>query len=324
MSTEPQGRRNNSMTLITEMMERPLDPGYAAAAERRQQSGLPAATGIRSPLLIIVAILIGALLGASALALRTPTTAASKIKADLVNRIDDRRAHADTQTQLIDTLRTQINTAQAAALSAQSQTALAAELSKLELAAGTVPVTGPGLVLTVDDAPTKAEPVAPDANAPAAIGPDQGKVTAKDLQIIVNGLWEAGGEAISINGHRLTSRSAIRAAGAAILVDYRPLTRPYVISVIGDPGSLGVEFADNNGGSYLQSLASNYQIRGDIQNRASLVVPGEPTLSVQIAQPVQSAVPTASVTRRPITPGRSPTVTSPSPSKTPRPTETSP
>ncbi len=324
MSTEPQGRRDNSMTLITEMMERPLDPGYAAAAQRRQQSGLPAATGIRSPLLIIVAILIGALLGASALALRTPTTAASKIKQDLVNRIEDRRAHADAQTRLIDTLRTQINIAQAAALSAQSQTGLADELSKLELAAGTVPVTGPGLVLTVDDAPAKAEPVAPDANAPAATGPDQGKVTAKDLQIIVNGLWEAGAEAISINGHRLTSRSAIRAAGAAILVDYRPLTRPYVISVIGDPGSLGVEFADNNGGSYLQSLSSNYQIRGDIQNRASLVVPGEPTLSVQKAQPVESAVATPSATGRPTAPGGSATTTSPSPTKTPRTTETSP
>jgi uncharacterized protein YlxW (UPF0749 family) len=324
MSTEPQGRRNNSMTLITEMMERPLDPGYAAAAERRQQGGQPAATGVRSPLLIIVAVLIGALLGASALALRTPSTAASKIKADLVSRIDQRRAHVDAQSQLINTLRTQINTAQAAALSAQAQSGLAVELSTLELAAGTVPVTGPGLVLTVDDAATKAEPVAPDANAPAAVVPDQGAVTAKDLQIIVNGLWEAGGEAISINGHRLTSRSAIRSAGAAILVDYRPLTRPYVINVIGDPSSLSVEFADNNGGSYLQSLTSNYQIRGDIQNRASLLVPGEPTLSVLIAQPVAPAVPTATPTGRPTASRGAAVVPSPSPTNTPLPTETSP
>jgi len=324
MSTPQQGRHENSMTLLTEMMERPLDPGYAAAAERRQQSGLPAATGIRSPLLIIVAVLIGALLGASALALRTPTTATSKVKADLVNRIDQSRAHVDAQTHLIDTLRTQINAAQAAALSAESQTVLAAELSQLELAAGTVPVTGPGLVLTIDDAPTKAEPVAPDANAQAVTGPDPGKVTATDLQIIVNGLWEAGGEAISINGHRLTTRSAIRAAGAAILVDYRPLTRPYVISVIGDPGSLGVEFADNNGGSYLQSLTSNYQIRGDIQNRSSLVVPGEPTLSVQSAEPVPTAVATSAATGRPATPRSSIATTDPSPSGTPRTTETSP
>jgi uncharacterized protein YlxW (UPF0749 family) len=324
MSTRPAGRRDDSMTLITEMMERPLDPGYAAAAERRRSSGLPAATGLRSPLLIIVAILIGGLLGASALALRAPTTAASQIKQDLVHRIEDKRAHADAQTRLIATLRTQINTAQAAALSEQSQTGLAAELSKLELAAGTVSLAGPGLVLSVDDAPTKAEPIAPDANPRTATGPDQGKVTAKDLQVIVNGLWQAGGEAISINDHRLTTRSAIRSAGAAILVDYRPLTRPYVITAIGDPGSLMVQFADNNGGSYLQSLMNNYQIRSDIQNRTSVVIPGEPTLSLQKAQPVKSAVTSPAATGRPTTPAGTTTTTKPSPTIAPRTTETSP
>ena len=288
MSTRPTGRPDNSMTLITEMMERPLDPGYAAAAERRQGSGLPAATGLRSPTLIIAAILIGALLGISALALRPP--AANKVKSDLVARIEDRRAHADSQTRRIDTLRSEINAAQAAALTAESQTGLAAELSQLELAAGTVPVTGPGLVLTVDDAPAQPAAIAPDADPRTATGPDQGKVIARDLQIIVNGLWDGGAEAISINGHRLTSRAAIRSAGEAILVNYRPLTRPYVITAIGDPGGLGVEFADNSGGSYLQSLKSNYQIRGDIKTVPSVLVPGEPTLSLQEARPVESAV----------------------------------
>src|SRR5665647_2810236 len=144
MSSGRQGRPDDSMTLITEMMERPLDPGYAAAAEHRQASGLAAATGLRGPTLIIAAVLIGVLLGASALALRAPTTAASKIKQDLVGRIEDRRAHADAQTRRIATLRNEINTAQAAALSQQSETALSTDLSNLELAAGTVPVTGRG------------------------------------------------------------------------------------------------------------------------------------------------------------------------------------
>jgi uncharacterized protein YlxW (UPF0749 family) len=278
------------MTLITEMMERPLDPGYAAAAERRQESGLPVATGLRSPLLITVAILIGALLSVSALALRAPTTASNKIRLSLVSRIETARAHADAQTQVIASLRQQIDSAQAEALSLQNQTGLTAELARLALATGTVPATGPGLVLTIDDAETKAEPVVPDANPQNATGPDQGKVLAKDLQIIVNGLWDAGAEAISINGHRLTSRAAIRSAGAAILVDYRPLTRPYVITAIGDGANLGVEFADNSGGSYLQSLTNNYKIRADIQSRKTVVIPGEPTLSVLHARPVSSAV----------------------------------
>jgi uncharacterized protein YlxW (UPF0749 family) len=303
------------MTLINEVMQRPLDPGYAAAAESRQRSGLPAAPGHRSPMLVIFAVLIGVLLATSAMALRAPTTTASKIKSDLVGRIEISRAHADAQTRRIAELRTEIDKAQAAALSQQSQTGLAAELARLELASGTVSVTGPGLVLTVDDAAAPVDPKNPAVDPGTATGPDQGKVIARDLQIVVNGLWAAGAEAISVNGHRLTSRSAIRFAGEAILVDYRPLARPYSIAAIGDPSSLSVEFADNDGGSYLQSLKTNYQIRADIQERDSVEVPGGPALSLQQAQPVESArtktSPATTPARTTATTARQPTETAP-------------
>jgi uncharacterized protein YlxW (UPF0749 family) len=240
-------------------------------------------------MLVIFALLIGAVLATSALALRAPTTSASQVKSALVGRIEASRAHADAQNRLIARLRNEINTAQATALSQQSQSGLAADLSRLELDTGTVPVTGPGLVLTLDDAPAQANANA-NVDPRLATAPDQGKVIARDLQIIVNGLWQAGAEAISVNGHRLTARAAIRFAGEAILVDYRPLVRPYVITAIGDPGSLSVEFAGNEGGSYLQFIKSNDGIRGDIQARDPVVIPGEPALSLQEAQPVQSSV----------------------------------
>jgi uncharacterized protein YlxW (UPF0749 family) len=306
------------MTLITEMMNRPLDPGYAAAAESRQKAGLSPATGHRSPLLVLVAVLIGALLTTSAMALRAPSTGANTIKSDLVRRIEASRAVADARTGVIADLRRQIDAAQAAALGQQNQSALATELSRLALLAGTVTVTGPGVVLTVDDAPV--DPKNP-VGAPLGGGSDQGKVNSRDLQIIVNGLWEAGAEAISINGHRLTSRSAIRFAGKAILVSYKPLVRPYVITAIGDPGSLGVEFADNSGGGHLQLLKNNYGILGDIQDDDALEVPGEPTLSLRNAQPVQSAV-----TKKASQPTAPPRATAPIPTRTtaPQTTETSP
>ena len=307
------------MTLLTEMMERPLDPGYAAAAEKRQRSGLPPATGHRSPLLVIVAVLIGALLAISALALRVPETTASSAKAYLVSRIEAMRAHAEGQTRLIATARREIDNAQAAALGRQSETLLAEELSRLELAAGTVPVTGPGLVLTVDDAAAEAGLKNPNVDPLAGAVPDLGKVMATDLQRIVNGLWQSGAEAISVNGHRLTSRAAIRFAGAAILVDYRPLTRPYVITAIGDAGALNADFAAGDGGSYLKSLEANYKIRGEIKERDSVVVPGEPALSLRMAKPVQSAV-----TRQTPIPTTAPTTTAPTTKPAPQPTETSP
>ena len=306
------GRLDESMTLITEMMERPLDPGYAVAAETRRKSGLPPATGHHSVLLVLVAVLIGVLLAVSALSLRTPTIAAGNIKLDLVARIEAVRAHADVQTRLIATLRDQIDTAQAVVLSQQSQTQLADELSRLEAAAGTVPVTGPGLVLTVDDAPTEAS--LKDVDPAAVIGPNLTKVFDTDLQIIVNGLWRAGAEAISINGNRLTVRTAIRSAGEAILVNTRGLTRPYVITAIGDPASLRVEFADNDGGSHLQSLKDNEKIRGDLQEHDSVVVPGEPALSLRAAKPFQSAV-----TRQTPIPTTAPTTSAPTTKYAPQP-----
>jgi uncharacterized protein YlxW (UPF0749 family) len=314
MTSGPLGRPDESMTLINEVMQRPLDPGYAAAADSRQQSGLPPATGHRSPLLVVIAVLIGVLLATSALALRAPETSASRVKTYLVGRIEAIRGQAEAQTRLIARVQGEIDNAQAAALSRQSETLLADELSRLELAAGTVPVTGPGLVLTVDDAAAEAGLKNPNVDPGAVTGPDLTKVFATDLQIIVNGLWQAGAEAISVNGHRLTSRTAIRSAGEAILVDYRPLTRPYVITAIGDPSSLSVKFADNDGGSHLQSLKANYRIRGDILERDPVVVPGEPALSLEQARPVRSAI-----TKQTPVPTSS-TATSP----TPQTTETSP
>ena len=130
---------------------------------------------------------------------------------------------------------------------------------------------------------------------------------------------QAGAEAISVNGHRLTSWAAIRFAGAAILVDYRPLTRPYVITAIGDPGSLSADFAAGDGGSYLKSLEVNYKIRGDIKERDSVVVPGEPALSLRMATPVQSAV-----TRQTTNPTTAPPTTARTTKPAPQTTETSP
>lgn len=275
-------------------------------------------------MLVVVAVLIGALLAISALALRVPEPSATSVKTYLVSRIEAVRADAEAQTRLIDTVRREVDNAQAAALSRQSETLLAAELSRLELAAGTVPVTGPGLVLTVDDAAAGVGLKNPNVDPLAATTPDQGKVIARDLQIIVNGLWQAGAEAISVNGHRLTSRAAIRFAGAAILVDYRPLTRPYLITAIGDPGSLNADFAAGDGGSYLKSLEANYKIRGDIKERDSVVVPGEPALSLRMAKPVQSAVTrqTPNLTTAPTT--TAPTTTAPTKKPAPQTTETSP
>ncbi len=104
---------------------------------------------------------------------------------------------------------------------------------------GAVPLHGPGFTLTLDDAPASGSDDAAEGGQA-----DEGRVLAKDLQYVTNALWESGAEAVSINGKRLTATSAIRFAGSALVVDYRPLTRPYVVTALGDPKRFPAAFAD--------------------------------------------------------------------------------
>jgi uncharacterized protein YlxW (UPF0749 family) len=126
-------------------------------------------------------------------------------------------------------------------------------------AAGTVPVTGPGMVVTVDDAP--------DATS------DRQRVYDQDLQKLVNGLWAAGAEAVSVNGQRISSLTAIRLAGQAITVNFRSLRRPYVVSAIGDPDELPARFVDTAGGTWWLNLKQVYGLRFDLSSADSLRLP---------------------------------------------------
>lgn len=273
------------MALITDLMERPLDPGYAAEAERRRAAGLRPSAGTHTPVVVVAALLIGFLLVTAALSLRVPATAASKAKAQLIGEIQSRRAAGDQHAARIADLRSQIDQLQGAALAGRSQQALARRLSAAEFAAGTVPARGPGLRLTIDDAASDAGAADGDANPRTSTGDDSGRVLSRDVQYLVNSLWQAGAEAISINGQRLTAQSAIRFAGQAILVDYRPLTRPYVITAIGDPDAMPRAFQNGDGGAYLTTLEQQFHIRGDLAVEQDLQVPGSSSVGTRLATP---------------------------------------
>jgi uncharacterized protein YlxW (UPF0749 family) len=287
------------MTLITSMMERPLDPGYAAAAERRAARGEPPGTGFATPTVLVAMALAGLVFAVGALALRTPSTAAAGAKANLVEQIEARREAADRQEAAVRALQAQVAELQSRALGGD-QPGLQERLASLSLVSGADAVTGPGLRVVLDNAPGADENSA-DGNPRTAAGNEEGRVYSKDLQIVVNGLWEAGAEAVAVNGQRLTSRSAIRFAGEAILVNYRPLARPYTITAIGDGADLQAEFADNDGGAYARALHDNYGIRVSIDPATKLTVPAATSLTV-----THASVPRPSATSTPSTSETSP------------------
>jgi uncharacterized protein YlxW (UPF0749 family) len=270
------------MTLLTSILERPLDPGYAAAADRREAAGQPRSTGTRTQTVLVATIVTGLLLSLGALALRRPSTSVQKARTELISQVESRRTAVDRQSAQLHTLQDQVDSLQAEALTAGQGDQAKQRLAVLGLAAGADAVTGPGIRLVIDDAPDNGKGSA-DANPRTQAESDDGKVLSKDLQVVVNGLWQAGAEAIAVNGQRLTSQSAIRFAGEAILVNFRPLTRPYTITAIGGSNALQSAFAETDGGSYLRALQDTYGIRASMGAVKSLTLPAAASLTVRSA-----------------------------------------
>lgn len=292
---QPTSRRvDASMTLLTELLERPLDGGYARAAQRRGATGGPGSTGERSGLFVLTLLVIGLVLGASASALRSSATARSDSRTGLIKQIEAARESVDDKAAQVTALNAEIADRDAqllASMSLQQST----EMQLYTLTTGAVPVHGPGLVVTIDDAPRSAGEGS-NSDPRSAGRAEDGVVRARDLQIIVNGLWAAGAEAVMINGQRLTATSAIRFAGQAIIVNYRPLVRPYVISAIGDPTSLPARFADGTGGAYIATLKGTYGIVVDAQRVERVSLPAAASVRIRVAQPAATTASTSTPT----------------------------
>ena len=269
-----------SMTLLREVMERPLDPGYAVAAARRTESDRPTRRAL--VVTLVLALVCGALASRSILELRRPQPGAAQARAGLQAQVRQRTAALDAQQKQLDQLRAEVARLQGLAVGGQAGTQLAERARLLELLAAETPVTGPGLQITLADAPASSASGS-GADPRQGTTPDQGRVLDRDLQSVVNGLWAAGAEAVSVNGQRLTARSAIRYAGQAILVDFRPLVPPYVVSAVGDAAGLQTRFATGAAGAYLQALRDNYDVQAAIVPSANLKLPGAGGSSTRFA-----------------------------------------
>ena len=196
------------MDLLNEIIRHPVDPDYA---DRCRQAARPHR---RWPLTVVV-IMIGAMLAVAALQTTRSAPAVETERRELISRIQAGEAEQDRLRARIDSLSVEITGVRSTALGADTSTKDSSRRDRPPGVGGREhPVTGPGLIITVDDAPS--------ANRDA-----RDRVLDTDLQMLANGLWKAGAEAIDINGHRLSNLTAIRSAGDAITVDYRSLTRPY-------------------------------------------------------------------------------------------------
>lgn len=268
------------MSLLSDLFAgKVLDPGYAEAAARRAAAGeeAPRRGRFRHGGVLLVLALVGLLAAVAVAEVRRSEPLAQEQRSRLIGEIRTRTAESDALQRRLDRLRAETERQRVAAL-ARSQAGREArqDLAAASAAAAAAPASGPGLVLTLADAEPKDGP---------RRRADDGRVYDQDLQVLVNGLWAAGATAIGINGLRLTPTTAIRTAGEAILVDYRPLTGPYEVTALGDRDRVAEVLRGSAAGRRMRDLKERYGIRYDVRGTRSARLPAAGALQLRHARP---------------------------------------
>lgn len=109
--------------------------------------------------------------------------------------------------------------------------------SELQMLVGELPVTGPGVKITLRDA----DYIPSEENA------NQYIVHDRHVQLVINELYSAGAKAIAINGQRLHKDSYVTCIGPVISVDGNQYPAPFSIEAIGNPETLQVSLELTNG-----------------------------------------------------------------------------
>lgn len=261
---DPAPRRlDASMDLLNNLRRDALDPSYVDAA---QQHGPRRRGVVLFPALLVVGLLFGL---AVASTWRTAPAAAQERRAVIdritttETRLDELRRQAATLNRETRELRRSAGTL----TSAQQRL-----VDQLGPTTGADSVVGPAVRLVVDD---------------GTDGVKGSRVVDADLRMAANGLWAAGAEAVSINGHRLSARTAIRNAGGAITVDYRSLTRPYTLEAVGNADAIKGRFAATDGGRWLAGLKQHYGVPWGLHVAGQVTLPPDPGLGVERATTVR-------------------------------------
>jgi len=275
------------MSLLVDLLTGAVDQAYAEARGRDR----PAAYGARRRVLVAALLVpVGVCAGTAVAQVRGRSSSTSDARRILVADAQRQTAGSDALSRSATGLRAQVSRAREQALGNDARgRSVAAGLADLEVVSGAVPVSGPGLRVTLDDAHPPAGTAVPGAatatDPRAKQGASDGRVQDRDVQALVNGLWAAGAEAVTVNDLRLSSGTAIRSAGSAILVDFRPLSPPYVVRALGNPNTLESAFADGAAARKLSTDTSLYGFGFDIARADRLHLPAAGAADLHDAVP---------------------------------------
>jgi uncharacterized protein YlxW (UPF0749 family) len=218
--------------------------------------------------LVPVTALLAGLLFATTAATANGTDLRAGRRTQLTDLISAERRTVDAQERTAAALRAAVARVQAAA--AASNSLVAAERAKgdaLALAAGLVAVTGPGVTVSLDDAPRK------QGVPPASDNPDDLVVHQQDVQAVVNALWAGGAEAMTLMGQRVISTSAVRCVGNTVVLHGRVYSPPFVVSAIGDPDRLKASLDEEPGVRFFRTFVDRYGLGYSVRSPGTLDLP---------------------------------------------------
>ncbi len=182
-----------------------------------------------------------------------------------------RDARQDLEAQVAQLSRRLAEFETAAAQRKSSDEALMRELESLRIAAGLVPLAGPGITISLEDGTASVAGQAPPV------------VQYVDLVSIVNELYAAGAEGVAVSGTRVTATTGLSQVGGTIIADQHRLSAPYVVAAIGAPETL--EGALRIRGGVVDGL-KGLGLRIAIARRSQLTVPAGRLLpALRVAHP---------------------------------------
>lgn len=155
-------------------------------------------------------------------------------RTDLTDLIRAQEHTIDTSTRQVEALRADVAAATKNAATADRRVGAEQKHGDaLGFVAGIDPVAGPGLRVTLSDAPRSTDRLLPEDASP-----DDLVVHQQDVQGVVNALWAGGAEAVQIMDQRAIVTSAVRCVGNTLILQGRVYSPPYVVTAIGDPDRL--------------------------------------------------------------------------------------
>lgn len=208
---------------------------------------------------------------------RSDTTRLSDLVRSAQSSTDDAESDRENLIRRLEELQREAGSADA-----QVGTALA-DSEALNASAGLNPESGPGVVVTLTDAPRGS-----DGRYASDASPDDLVVHQQDVQSVLNALWTGGASAIAMQDQRIVSEVAPRCIGNTLLLGGRTYSPPYIVTALGDPARLKAALDNEPGVRVFQQYAVRYGLGYRQESSEQLDVPGyDGPVRTRFAQPAR-------------------------------------